>query len=142
MRHLAFFALIISLIFSCENPVVKGKTENGGFEYIHHIANDGPKPKGGEIVVFHYELRNSTEVLYDTRSKNKPLEMTFPSEGGTYNKPLPFVEGTRIMSEGDSLTIFFPVGDNPPKDWDGSLHIIYDIKVESISAAKSGDSKE
>ena len=79
-------------------------TELGGFEFVHHTKNAGPKPKPGHIVQYNYRLfQGTTEV--EGNFGNPPVGAYFPTDEEAEKDPKPMMEALRRMSPGDSLTL-------------------------------------
>lgn len=136
------FVFIIFMI-SCENvepekTIGRTFTRHGNFEYIHHQKNGGLLPNGGDTVVFHYCLRNDQTVISCTQKRQKPLSLTLPPRDAIINPPKPLYEGLKMMSAGDSITIFYPLpkDEEKPNGFKDADFVIYDIKVLEIKKQK------
>ena len=134
MRY-SIIVLITIWVAACQTaPVEEAFTEKGNFKYLHHIKNGGPTPQGDELVKYHYCMRSSEKTFYCSRDDRTAIEMSFPSATGTYSSPLPTVEAARMMSVGDSMTLFYPLPTNraKPKGFEKEEFLIYDIVVVDI----------
>jgi hypothetical protein len=101
------------------------RTEIGNFEYWHYVKNDGPKPQPTQAVFYHYQMRRGGRVV-QTNYGNTPSGGIIPTPEEAKSNPQALVEGLRLMAVGDSLTIVFPVGNNPDSSY------VYDIVLRAI----------
>ncbi|MCB0519874.1 MAG: hypothetical protein H6577_11665 [Lewinellaceae bacterium] len=100
-------------------------TEIGNFEYWHYIKNEGPKPLPSQVVFYNYQMRQGGRIV-QTNFGGTPSGGIIPSEEDAKNDPQALVEGLRHMAVGDSMTIVFPVSDNPDSNY------VYDIVLRAI----------
>lgn len=131
--------LLVVFMFACSNEqasqtIQKTFTPHGNFEYIHHINNGGTLANGGDTLIFHYCLRNGTNMVSCTQNRQKPLSLTLPPRDIPINPPKPLYEGLKLMSVGDSITIFYPLPEDKekPNGFKDADFVIYDIKVLDI----------
>ncbi len=115
---------------------VKGQTESG-YPYVHHVNNNGPKPKEGDQVSYHKIVAQSdTILLQSTYMMLEPRrDVLTPKDSLTppYN---PIYEALFLMSVGDSLTVYQSLADYPadqlPKGVANTDHFAYKLKMLSI----------
>lgn len=85
--------------FACRET----RTMVNGYEYIHHVKNEGNKPKAGDKVQYHVDLLFGNTVLNSTSQAPAQMELRDLKQSA---KPSPIEASLRLMSEGDSLTVF------------------------------------
>ena len=101
------------------------RTKIGNFEYWHYVKNEGPKPQPTQAVFYHYQMRRGGKVV-QTNYGNTPSGGIIPTPEEAEGNPQALVEGLRLMAVGDSLTIVFPVANNPDSSY------VYDIVLRAI----------
>lgn len=131
MKYLVILALF-PLIWSCKPSE---KTTPSGFKYVHHVKNNGAKLQAGEGAVFNFYVRNEKEVVESSRMMGRPGTFLMPEESEKLDQSIsPIVEGLRLMSLGDSLTIMYPTDSFPNKSpqFANSPYIYYDLVLDSV----------
>jgi hypothetical protein len=103
-----------------------GVTKIGNYEYWHHRKTVGIKPYPGILMVYHYRITKGGKVLANTFG-GSPAGAVFPSNENAQKDPQALIEGIRLMSVGDSLTIKLPAANQPP---DSSYY--YDIVLVNL----------
>ena len=141
MRYLFYLSIISFLGFflSCgnENNQLTKKRSESGYEYIHHIQNDGPKPKVGDQVTYHdVVFQNDTTLLSSTFYLFEPQTAILPAKDKVPVPAPPDYEVLFLMSVGDSLTVFqeldtFPADQLPPNITNED-RFIYHLKLLNI----------
>lgn len=151
MRYLIFLAGSIFIWASCtgakkgvsQSRTVEAQTASG-FSYVHHIQNEGPKPKPGEYAIFHVIMTQRDSILFDSdKQPQKPI-VQIPEQGKMPLKPSPILEGLALMAIGDSLSLKYPV-DSTVITYHLALKRILNSeqhKQELVSRQKSVDSEE
>ncbi len=133
------------LLFSCKEQmqtpsetIKKTFTAHGNFEYEHHIKTGDPLAKGGDTLIFHYCLRNGENAINCTQNRQKPLSLVLPPRDVSINPPKPLYEGLKLMSVGDSITIYYPLPEDQekPNGFKDAEFVTYDIKVLEIKPQK------
>lgn len=114
----------------------KGKTESG-YDYIHHISNNGPKPKEGDQVSYHKIVSQSdTILLQSTFMLLEPRRDVLTPRDSLEPPYNPVYEALFLMSPGDSLTVYQSLADYPadklPKGVKNTDHFSYRLKMLSI----------
>jgi FKBP-type peptidyl-prolyl cis-trans isomerase FkpA len=135
IRSILFAAGILLLAASCSNE----STTAGGFKYIHHVKNKGPKAQAGEYVYFHVVMTNGDSVLVDTRTQPDVPTVLIPQpEELEGQPPSPVLEALLLMAAGDSLTIFYPLDSLPtrPAGFENTKNVVYHLKLLEIKTTK------
>ncbi len=79
-----------------------------GFRYVLHTNEQGPKPNPGEYVYFDIVMQAGDSVFNTSYMMTERPRLRIPfDEELTRNTP-PFIDGLKLMSIGDSLTLYFP----------------------------------
>lgn len=142
LKSSAIFSPLLIILFailcgySCQNEQPKKIpalfTPKGNYNYVHHLKNNGQTAQPGDSVVFHYCLRNGEKIINCTQTKNRPVSLKLPPENVNFSTPL--FAGVSVMSEGDSITLFYPIAENAekPRGFEDANAVIYDIKVLEI----------
>ncbi len=119
MKYFYYFSFLpfIGLISSCGNESNQNakKRSESGYEYIHHIQNDGPKPQVGDQVTYHnIVFQNDTTLLSSTYYLFEPQTAILPENDKVPVPVPPDYEVLFLMSIGDSLTVFQELDTFPP----------------------------
>jgi len=131
------------LIASCGKEGGNAGTTPSGFNYTHHVANQGAKPQIGEYAYFHVYMRNPVtgDITYDSHDVPTMPKIAIPdfSKNPVGQKPSPVVEALTLMSVGDSLTVFQSLDSIPrkPKGYEDAANIAYDIVLEEVKSAEA-----
>ncbi|MBK7407396.1 MAG: FKBP-type peptidyl-prolyl cis-trans isomerase [Saprospirales bacterium] len=130
MRYILLFASF--LFFACSslpkgNEVSENLTANG-FPYIHHIQNEGPRPKPGDYAYFHVIMARGDTVLYDSDTQAQLPMLQIPSPENRPDKPSPIIDGLVLMAVGDSLTVLYSI--------DSVSQMTYRFALKKISGAE------
>ncbi len=92
--------------WSCKNESTSIDLTDSGYRYVHHVKNDGAKPKVGDRVSYHEVLYKNDSLLFSTHSANRPREVVIPEKSVLPDPVPPSFEGIMLMSIGDSLTVY------------------------------------
>lgn len=132
---LQIWGLCLLLFMGCQSEPKETMTASG-FKYTHHIKNNGATPQEGEEVEFHVDLRNETEVINSSRSQGRPIRMVVPPSNVAGQPPSPIVDGVKLMSVGDSITIVQSTDSLPQKipQFENSPFIYFDIILTGIKS--------
>ncbi len=121
------------------DPILKNFVEGesiAGYRYEHHVKNNGESPEVGAMVGYHQSMVVGDSVIFDTRTAKRPKEALMPAYAKLPTPLPPDYVALRIMSPGDSLTIFQPLKDIPTGKlpaWGSPEDIIeYRIKLVSV----------
>ena len=108
--------IICSLYISCDNGPESNSDKNvvkiGGYQYIHHIQNNGATPQPAEYAYYTHSMTADDSILTDSRDINLTSLMKMPPaqpEGSKPRSGAPILNGLQSMSIGDSLTIKIPI---------------------------------
>ena len=104
MRLILAALCFVMLFASCQ----KAKVE-GDYKVINHTNKSGAKPQVGEYAYCHIYQRAGTEVLGSTRQSGDIARIKLPELSKDGKKVEPDIAGLRMMSVGDSLTVFISV---------------------------------
>lgn len=135
MRYLLFL-VSLSLIWACQSEPTVSVTPSG-YNFTHHIKNNGPTPQVGEEAVFIVDIRNDEKVVNSTREQGKPAKVLIPELANQPAKSIsPIVEALTLMSAGDSLTVLQSTDSFPrkPPGFETSKFVHYDIVLTSITS--------
>ncbi len=125
---LGLFAALLLLV-SC-----KKDAPEGGYKVTHHIDKGGKKPQIGEYVYCQAYQRIAGEVKGSTRESGELFRFKIPELKKDGIGVLPEVAGARLMSIGDSLTVFIPVDSvkNKPEQYKDLKFIELDLVLVDI----------
>jgi FKBP-type peptidyl-prolyl cis-trans isomerase len=132
MRLLIVLFASIMLFASCN------KKAEGGYKYTHHVKKGGKTPQIGEIAYFHVTIRAGEKVLNSSRAEmnGESAKFKIPEVNKDDKKPInPILSGLKLMSVGDSLTIFMPIDtiEQLKKQFPDVKELAYDIVLTNIS---------
>lgn len=135
---IAVIALLI-VMAGCDQSKTK-KTPNG-MEYTVIKAGDGVLPKVGEIVVFHFTMKDSKDSVWQETYKGGFPTAVMIADTSQRKTENGMVQMFRELSKGDSLKVEMPVkkffadivGGPVPPTIDSTLKIAYYIAVTEIT---------
>ena len=144
-----FLLLAVSLvIYSCSSDggskanMVQTKS---GYNYVHHVKNDGPKPQEGDEVIYNTAIYKNDSLLFTSFDKPTPQRVVIPSMNQFQgNVPPPDFEGIMLMSPGDSITMYQALDtfSQLPPGYANTDEIIYQIKLNGIVSREERLEKE
>ena len=107
-----------------------------GFQYIHHIKNDGPKPQIGEYAYFNIDILVDDSLLQSSRQNNDTPLVQIPTAEQAKQQPNPVIDVLPLMSIGDSVTITRSLDSFPerPQGFEKYKNIIYNVTLTSIKS--------
>ncbi|MEL6866690.1 MAG: FKBP-type peptidyl-prolyl cis-trans isomerase [Bacteroidota bacterium] len=110
----------------------------GGYSYLHHEKNEGPKPEAGQYAYFHYSQRIDDSLMESSRMRDFMPKMMIPTEEQLQQQPNPIVNGLKKMAQGDSLSVGIPIDSlqRTPPDWANKEFMYFDIRLEAIKSAE------
>lgn len=111
-------------------------TSVNGFQYIHHIKNEGPKPQVGEYAYFNIEILVDDSLLQSSHeNKDTPL-VQIPTAEQAKQQPNPVIDVLPMMSIGDSVTITEPLDSFPqlPPGFEKYTNITYNVTLTDIKS--------
>jgi len=116
---------------SCQPASVFQPLTESGYEYFHHVKNDGSQPNEGDYAYCYIDMRNGDKVIKSNRTTGKlaKLKMSANSEN-IQNSPV--VDALQLMTIGDSMTVHYPLLGKKPKGFENASFIAYDIKLVDI----------
>lgn len=125
---LVFTAVLFALGCKKEN-----KRTPSGYEYIVHKSTGGAKPKVGDYVYFHAQLRIADSVVNSSRqaAQSPFMKISDPTQAQAApgQQPNPMEEVLREMAIGDSITLIINIDTipNKPEEYKDVKEIFYDI---------------
>ena len=133
IRSIFFTATILFVVAACTSQ--KEKTP-AGFEYVHHVKNEGETPQIGEYVYFHMVQSIGDSIFGDSRNDPQMPILRMPAaEELEGQKPHPLFEIFPLMAEGDSVTVYYPLdsleGQRPP-GFENSDFLVLDVILNEI----------
>lgn len=143
MRFVILFISALGFIFSsCGSEGGMGgektlKTPNG-FDYIHHIANDGEKGTAGQYAYFHVYIKTNDSLTYSSREQGQGTmpKIAIPDlTNNSQQRPSPVTDVLTLMAEGDSITVFQPQ-DTTRNSPVAGKKIAYDVVLYDLKSAE------
>lgn len=140
MRNLTLlFIAVLFVATACESN--EKKVTEGGFPYEHHVSKGGTLPQSGDYVSFHVQMRNGDSVIVSSRSQPNVPKILIPeppTDAESAKKVSPLIGALKLMSVGDSLTLFYPIDTLPqkPKGFEDADFMTYDIVLLDILSAE------
>jgi len=105
-KQLAVILVAAMALASCNNVEVV----DGVKIQKHEHDNSAPKLKEGDIITFDLVIKNDADsTIKDSRKEGKPLQDLVPPAAPAGSFKGSFENGLRLLSVGDSATIFVPV---------------------------------
>ena len=105
-KQLAVILVAAVALASCNNVEVV----DGVKIQKHEHDDSAPKLKEGEIITFDLVIKNDADsIIKDSRKEGKPLQDLVPPAAAQGAFKGSFENGLRLLSVGDSATIFVPV---------------------------------
>jgi len=126
-----FTFLILLLYSSCHS---RGKTRSG-YEYIHHIQNEGERPAIGNKVDYKVDVFFGNKLINSTENQQASIILRELQEKKIGS---PIEESLRLMTVGDSLTVFSSLKSNSA---DNSIieqkeFLTYNIVLKGINSTE------
>jgi FKBP-type peptidyl-prolyl cis-trans isomerase FkpA len=125
------------LFTSCNQEGKRIKSPNG-YEYTIHTKAGGKAPQPGDYVYFHAQIRHADSVVYRTRVQSPEAPFfEIPAEETEGRKPSPIEDVLRLMTLGDSATVFISLDtvQQKPAGFEDVNEIIYDIVMVDLKSA-------
>ncbi|MDH3651858.1 MAG: hypothetical protein OEQ53_19390, partial [Saprospiraceae bacterium] len=116
---------------SCEQS---SNLSERGYQYLLHTQSEGPKPQPGEYAYFDIVMKAGDSILNTSYNMEQRPRLRMPfQEEYTSNTPA-LIDGLKLMSVGDSLTLFFPLDsmDVTPVAFEQYDVIEYKLKMADI----------
>ncbi len=133
-----FISLMAFCLMSCneESPVGNELlTMENGYQYIHHIQNEGPKPQVGEVAWYYFSYSADDSLMMDGRDAGM-VSRTQIAEALRDGRRIssPTVDAIRLMSIGDSVTVIVPADSIPelPPGFENVENFYYDLVLIDI----------
>jgi len=114
-------------------------TSVNGFDYIHHIQNEGAKPQVGEYAYFNIDIFADDSLLQSSRvNRDTPLAQ-IPTAEQAKQQPNPVIDVLPLMAIGDSITISEHLDSFPqrPPGFDDFEKIIYKVTLVDIKSEEA-----
>jgi FKBP-type peptidyl-prolyl cis-trans isomerase len=140
IRSIFFAAGILLIAAACNTSSSKeGKTASG-FKYVFHNDEEGATPVAGEYVYFQIMMSNGDSILFDSHTEpEEPLVLIPSVEELAGQRTSPVLEALQVMSEGDSLSVYYPIdslGPNRPAGFEDAEFVVYHIAMKQIKSAQ------
>ena len=140
MKIITSLTLFALLLFTACNSDEQQVTESG-YPFEHHLQTGGPTPEAGQYVAFHVQMRNGDTVIYTSRSQPQVPKMLIPqppADPSVQQRTSPLIEGFKMMAEGDSLTLYYPIDtlSRKPSGFEDAEFMIYDLVLTDIQTAE------
>ncbi len=126
--------VLMWLVQGCGQEPQEGTTKSG-FRYIQYVQHNGAKPQSGDVVSFHAYQFKGDSIVSSTRNRgNRPASIMMPPENVQMANPSPIIEVLWNMSEGDSVSVFFPLDalQRKPAGYENESEVRYDVVVVGI----------
>ena len=136
----AFVLALIGLVFFCGcggsgsgGNKATGTTDNG-FQYIHHIQNEGAKPQPGEYAYFHFEVYVDDSLLQSSHENPKTPLAQLPTAELAKMQPNPVIDVLPMMAIGDSMTVSQSLDSLPkrPPGFEKFNEFIFTVSLQDI----------
>lgn len=132
MRIQFLLLLCLALLYSCkEGPT----TTVSGFPYTMHYDAAGPTPVAGEYAYFEVDMLANDSLLNSSDGMPELPRLRIP-EDSEINSVAPLIEGLKLMSVGDSMTLHFPLDsmEMVPPAFSAFEEIVYNLKLVEIKS--------
>lgn len=136
-RYLFFLSLSF-MIWACGNEGEEATFTPAGYKYVMHIQKEGTKPNPGDYVYFHAQTRNGDKVMNSSRQSGRGTTpfLQITRETPVNQQISPVQELLRIMSVGDSVTIYIPLDtllpEQKPVGFKDADFMLYDMVMLEI----------
>jgi len=130
---------MVAIIISCASD---GKQQHlqtdRGYDYVMHTDVDGPVALPGEYTIFTISMRAGDSLLNTSSGMPDLPRLQIPEAGASGGNTAPIIDGLRLMSVGDSMTLFFPLDsmDAVPPAFADIEMIEYDLGLKEIKTAE------
>ncbi len=133
MQYSILLPLALALVLIGCAAETEQKTERG-YAYERHTDLPGPTPQAGEYAYFHIVMRADDSILNTSYNMSEIPRLRIPEEGQNSDQAAPIVDGLKLMSVGDSLTLDFPLDSLPqvPPAFANFELLKYDLKLLEI----------
>ena len=134
IKFVVSFIIILFLFYSCSSDN-KNKTTSSGYNYVHHIKNDGELPNPGDYVFFEMEVFNdSGKILQNMRDLPNMPSFQILDPSMPHYRLNPINEMMSKMSIGDSATLCYPIDSlrTIPQTFKNSKDIFYSLIIRDI----------
>ncbi|MGK0364255.1 MAG: FKBP-type peptidyl-prolyl cis-trans isomerase FkpA [Saprospiraceae bacterium] len=150
MRYFFLVITAMTMLFACTNEAPTGgdfskdmtasmtKTENG-FAYEMHKDVEGDVPETGYLSIFNLTQRFDDTIVYSSAERGREERIVIPTNAAMRGKPSPVIEILKILSPGDSASIYVVTDSLGPnlKPWQLEKNfLIYDIAVSDVKNLK------
>ena len=132
-----------------KNSELRGTTVTG-YAYEHHIRNNGPKPKEGDMVKYHQIfLKNDSLMLQSSYYFARPFEAVLPPRDTFAKQGMQapaFYDALFLMSAGDSLVVHMKLdtfaANKLPRGFTNKDKVSYVIKLLSFKGKEQVEVEE
>jgi len=113
-------------------------TSANGFQYTHHIQNEGVKPQPGDQVYFHFQVFLDDSLLQASYTNPQLPNFQLPTPEEVEKQPDPVVDVLPLMSVGDSITVVQPLDSLPqrPPGFEKYTDLVYTVTLYDIKSAE------
>lgn len=138
IQIIAFFTIALLGLLACQpggSQQDKELVTPGGYTYVLHESNDGPKAQMGDWVYFNIYWRNDDTVQMSSVERGQqPFFQVRSLDSALLAKANPVEQVVPYMSEGDSLTIIIPLDTMPsrPPGFEQSENLYMDVVLKDI----------
>ena len=128
-----------SLLWSCKPsaPEISGTTV-GGYPYIIHESNEGPKAQVGDQVYFTVVWRSDSAITLSSEERGQKPRIDIQStEGDMLKRANPVEQILPLLAEGDSATLVINLDTFPqrPPGFENSDNLYIDLRITEIKPA-------
>jgi FKBP-type peptidyl-prolyl cis-trans isomerase FkpA len=140
IKNLSIFLAVLVLAIGCN----KDQETPGGMKFKILKKGDGVKPRVGEIIVFHYQLKDSKDSVWTNTYKDMPVPSQIGDSSQIENED-GMRQMFRLLSKGDSVTTSMTVADfykklvraPVPAGLDSTSNMTYTVSVRDITSVEA-----
>lgn len=138
---LLLFLATTFLLVSCKSDKAPEQeqflTMESGYKYLHHIQTNGRKPQPGEVAYYYFILKADDSLMMNGRDAGmiSKTQIAQPLASGK-KQGSPTLEGLKLMSIGDSMTVIVPVDSikGLPPGFENYENFYYDLVLIDIKS--------
>ena len=127
--------LVLFVFNSCEDGGSSSQTgtTGQGFKFDYHIKGKGEKPQHKDFVSYHITVKSGDKVLQSSYDRGAAVLKV----NNTGENKMDFItDALTQMTEGDSVSLYYPVDSlgprKPPGIVEGEEFLVCDLKLNSI----------
>ncbi|MEM9847638.1 MAG: FKBP-type peptidyl-prolyl cis-trans isomerase [Bacteroidota bacterium] len=132
---------------SCVSKEKFERTPNG-YDFKYHVNQEGKSPTVGDEVYYRMYVRNSDTILhksFDNVNNMRPFSMLYlPSDDLQRSQLRPHEDALRVMSPGDSITIYYGIDslERKPAGFENESYIFYDLVMVDFKKKEAKAKKQ